>query len=120
MDAAVCCRLLACSSVRWLRSALPLAICPDPVAMGSLLVRTCETIARSLSVMWVSDRSSRASSSRPLGEMETDRSPPATASARATASSSGRVMDRTSSTAIQTAPITVTKHAAADTDMVRR
>ena len=33
MDAAVCCRLLACSSVRWLRSALPEAICAVPVAM---------------------------------------------------------------------------------------
>jgi len=37
IDAAVCCRLLACSSVRWLRSAFPVAICALPVAMLSLL-----------------------------------------------------------------------------------
>ncbi len=41
--AAVCCRLLACSSVRWLRSVLPVAISADPVAMLSLDSRTWPT-----------------------------------------------------------------------------
>ena len=36
IEAAVCCRLDACSSVRWLRSALPVAICDEPVAMLSI------------------------------------------------------------------------------------
>jgi len=44
IEAAVCCRLLACSSVRWLRSALPEAICEEPVAMLSLLLRTWPTM----------------------------------------------------------------------------
>ena len=40
MEAAVCCRLLACSSVRCDRSALPIEIWLEPVAMLSLLPRT--------------------------------------------------------------------------------
>ena len=40
IDAAVCSRLDACSSVRCDRSALPLAISPVPVAIESLLIRT--------------------------------------------------------------------------------
>ncbi len=51
MEAAVCCRLDACSSVRWLRSALPVAICVLPVAMESLLCRTCPTTRASWSRM---------------------------------------------------------------------
>ena len=43
MEAAVCSRLLACSSVRWLRSALPEAIWLAPVAIDSLLCRTSAT-----------------------------------------------------------------------------
>lgn len=41
MAAAVSCRLLACCSVRWLRSALPLAILEEPVATDSVAWRTC-------------------------------------------------------------------------------
>ena len=37
---AVCCRLLAVNSVRWLRSPLPWAISPEAVAMESVLART--------------------------------------------------------------------------------
>jgi hypothetical protein len=44
IEAAVSSSALACSSVRWLRSALPLAICAEPVAMLSLLLRTVPTI----------------------------------------------------------------------------
>ena len=40
IEATVCCRLEACSSVRCDRSALPVAISAEPVAMESLLVRT--------------------------------------------------------------------------------
>ncbi len=40
IDAAVCCRLAACSSVRWLRSALPCAISWLPVATDSADCRT--------------------------------------------------------------------------------
>jgi hypothetical protein len=43
IEAAVCCRLLACASVRWLRSALPLAIWTEPVAIESLDWRTWPT-----------------------------------------------------------------------------
>ena len=35
IDAAVCCRLLACSSVRWLRSALPQGGLVVPAAQGA-------------------------------------------------------------------------------------
>ncbi len=35
MEAAVCCRLAACASVRWLRSALPVATWLEPVAIDS-------------------------------------------------------------------------------------
>jgi hypothetical protein len=51
IDAAVCSSALACSSVRWLRSALPLAICAEPVAMLSLLLRTVPTMRTRLSFM---------------------------------------------------------------------
>ncbi|CAM3652179.1 hypothetical protein ACAN107058_12720 [Paracidovorax anthurii] len=51
MEAAVCWRLEACSSVRWLRSALPVAIWEAPVAMDSLLWRTSETTCARLARM---------------------------------------------------------------------
>ena len=51
IDAAVCCRFDDCSSVRCERSALPVAICADPVAMLSELCRTWPTIAARLSRM---------------------------------------------------------------------
>ncbi len=47
IDAAVCCRLPACASVRWLRSALPLAISEEPVAIESLDRRTWPTTSAS-------------------------------------------------------------------------
>jgi hypothetical protein len=42
IEAAACCRLLACSTVRWLRSAWPVAICAEPVAIESALSLTCD------------------------------------------------------------------------------
>jgi hypothetical protein len=46
IDAAVSCKALACRSVRWLRWALPLAICALAVATPSLLWRIDCTISR--------------------------------------------------------------------------
>ncbi len=45
IEAEVCCRFEACSSVRWDRSALPDAIWPEPVAMESELWRTWPTMS---------------------------------------------------------------------------
>ncbi len=94
IEAAVSSRLLACSSVRWLRSALPLAICTVPVAMESEPARTLPTMRTRLSFMRARAESNWPTSSRrPVGMCEV-RSPPATASATCTAVCSGRVMER--------------------------
>ncbi len=94
IDAAVCCRLLACSSVRWLRSALPVAICAEPVAIDSLLARTWPTICARLSFMRESARSSCAVSSLPCTTMRELRSPAATVVATSTARPIGPVIER--------------------------
>ncbi len=100
MEAAVCCRLDACDSVRWERSALPLAICEEPVAMESLAWRIWCTTRVRLPFMVCSDCSSRAASSRPLSSTVRVRSPSATAWATSTARAIGTVIERV----IMTAP----------------
>ena len=51
IDAAVCCSVEACSSVRWLRSWLPWAICALAVATLSAFMRTAPTTFTRLSCM---------------------------------------------------------------------
>src|SRR5205814_293623 len=51
IEEAVCCRLEACCSVRSDRSALPVAIWPEPVAMACEVSRTCVTTCARLSRM---------------------------------------------------------------------
>ncbi len=109
IDAAVCWRLLACSSVRWLRSALPVAICVEPVATLSLLVRTCSTTsARRSRIARIAARMLRPSVSRT--GIPTARSPSAIALATRMASSgsppTARVTLRVSALAM-TAPMSV-------------
>ncbi len=116
IDAAVCCRLLACSSVRWLRSVLPAAIWLDPVAMESELLRTRETMLTRLSFMRRSARSSWLTSSTPVATMVEVRLPSATDSATFTALSSGRTIERVMTKAIR-AP---TSTAAASKPMTAR
>jgi len=94
IDAAVCCRLAACSSVRWLRSTLPVAICADAVPTDSTPPRTSETMRRRLSIIAPRARVSCAVSSRPREAIVRVRSPAATASATSTAARSGSVMAR--------------------------
>jgi len=92
IDAAVSSRLAACSSVRWLRSALPPAISSVAVRTVSAAVRTFNMM-RLRSVFTVA----RASMSRPTSSLEwmgisRDRSPSAMDCATDTAAASGRVM----------------------------
>ena len=47
--------MLACSSVRWLRSVLPAAIWLEPVAIESELLRTRETMVRAVARYGVAD-----------------------------------------------------------------
>mmetsp|Transcript_5840 Transcript_5840/g.22860 ORF Transcript_5840/g.22860 Transcript_5840/m.22860 type:complete len:257 (+) Transcript_5840:1117-1887(+) len=85
IDAAVCSRLAACSSVRCDRSVLPLAISPAPVRMESAPLRTWVTICTRPSRMPASAANNSAISSRPSARMSALRSPPATAWAKPTA-----------------------------------
>jgi hypothetical protein len=94
MDAAVSCRLLACSSVRWLKSRLPVAICVVPVAMLSLLWRTVPTTLTRLAFMRARACISCAVSSCPRTSMRELRSPDATVSAICTARWIGWMMLR--------------------------
>ena len=94
IDAAVCCRLLACSSVRWLRSALPLAICDEPMAMDSEALRTSPTMATRLSFMCLSAPSRVPISSWRSTTMVEPRSPAATVLATFTATAMPPVMER--------------------------
>ncbi len=113
IEAAVCCRLEACSSVRCDRSSLPLAIWLEPAAMDSLPSRTWVTTRASDWVMCSSSPSRRAGSSRPVTCTRTVRSPPATVSATRTACSMGlttltmmdQAVSRPSSTATTAVPI---------------
>ncbi len=94
MEAAVCCRLLACSSVRWLRSALPVAIWDEPVPIESELSRTWLTMVASPAFIFLSEASSCAVSSLPSTRISDVRSPAATRSATLTATRIGPVMER--------------------------
>ncbi|CAM3513725.1 hypothetical protein ACAN107058_07830 [Paracidovorax anthurii] len=99
IEAAVSSRLLACCSVRWLRSALPMAISAAPVAMFSLPLRTWPTMFTSWPFMCCRACSSAAGSSLPWMSKVEVRSPWATAVATATPVSSGWVMERVTATA---------------------
>ena len=94
IEAAVCCRLLACVSVRWLRSVLPVAIWLEPVAMFSLLWRTAPTVRIRLSFMALRAVSNWAVSSLPLVSMCEVKSPLATACATLTARPMGSTTPR--------------------------
>ncbi len=63
IDAAVCCRFAACSSVRWLRSALPCAIWWLPVATDSADWRTWRRTSSRRTRMFSSARTNRPISS---------------------------------------------------------
>ena len=110
IEAAVSSRLLACCSVRWLRSRLPEAISLDPVAMESLLWRTRPMISRSLSFMLLMAESNWAGSSLPCTTMLAVRSPCATVSTTETAMRRGSVIERVIAQA-STAPKTTARAA---------
>ena len=96
MLAAVSSRLEAVCSVRADRSWLPLAISIDAEDTESTPERTSLTTPRSRCVMADSERSMWPNSSLRVECSSRVRSPAATASRVATASSSGTVMERTS------------------------
>ena len=104
IDAAVCCRLLACSSVRWLRSALPVAIWAEPVAMLSLLERTCATIVARLARMSRIAENRLVESPARTG-IVVDRSPAAIRRAAACASCGSPPISRSTVRAINAAPV---------------
>ncbi len=93
---------------------MPAAICPEPVAMESELVRTCETTSTRLLCIAARDCSSRPVSSRDELTCTSRRSPLATRSATCIAWERGFVIDavirqaRSVPIAIAAAIITVT------------
>ena len=93
MEAAVSSSAEACSSVRWLRSWLPWAICAEAVATPSALPRTPPTMAARLSFMPDKACRSCAVSSLPSHFNSTVRSPAAMRSAASTARATGRVIE---------------------------
>ncbi len=99
IDAAVCCRLAACSSVRWLRSALPVAISCEPVAIDSELERTAPTMPRSECTIAPIDCISWPISSRASERTSRVRSPAAMAWASSWASRTGLTTERVSTAA---------------------
>ena len=110
IEAAVCCRLLACSSVRWLRSALPLAICAEPVAIDSEALRTSPTMASRLVFIRFNAPSKVPISSVRSTTIAEPRSPAATVCATFTAMPMPPVIERTrpsptSVAAASTAPL---------------
>jgi len=84
-ELAVCCRLEAVASVRWLRSWLPVAISLLAVEMLSALCRTSPTRLRRASVMRARARCTSPISSARSGWIWALRSPLAMRSARLTA-----------------------------------
>ncbi|MNT19253.1 hypothetical protein D3C72_1545060 [compost metagenome] len=95
IEAAVCSTELACSSVRAARSWFPATICAAALEIFSEPDCTCCTISSKRVFISI-----RACSSKPVSSfvrvvMLRVKSPSAMASANATASPSGRVMDRT-------------------------
>ena len=90
IDAAVCCKALACSSVRLDRSVLPAAICELADATPCALPRTPETTVARLSRMEARPAIRWAISSRPCTSIFGVRSPWATVPAMATASFNAR------------------------------
>jgi hypothetical protein len=94
IEAAVCCRLAACSPVRWLRSALPGAIWWEPVALESLVWRSWATMPTRLVFMRISAFSSRAGSSLRSTVICVVKSPRAKVSASSTARPIGRAARR--------------------------
>ncbi len=95
MDEAVCCRLAAVCSVRWLRSWLPRAISSLAVAMLPAACCTWPTRVRSASCMRPMAATRLPISSRWRDCTACDRSPAAMRSASARACSSDCVMERT-------------------------
>ena len=81
IEAAVCCRFAACSSVRCERSVVPVAIWVEPVAMLSLASRTRPTTLTRLPSIWSSARTSRPGSPPSSLRTRCPRSPLATRSA---------------------------------------
>ena len=113
IDAAVCWRLLACSSVRWLRSALPWAICAEPVAIDSDALRTSPTMATRLVFISFNAPSRVPISSSRSTTMVAPRSPDATVCATFTATPMPPVIERirlrpTRVATASTAPLTPT------------
>ncbi len=110
MADAVSCRALACSSVRRLRSALPVAISLDPVEIESEASRTSVTMWASVECMLASEASTLPGTTAPWRCMG-ERSPLATCSAicRSSAGSppsapvSRRVMTRPATVAMMNA-----------------
>ncbi len=96
IDAAVCCRLDAASSVRDDRSMLPSAISAEAMPMLSVEVRTCDTSVLSESCIEASAFSRRPVSSRSCDSIDSVRSSAAMRCAASTARWIGRVMPRTS------------------------
>ena len=100
IDAAVSCRLDACTSVRRARSSVPPAITTASWATVSVLART--SVITRTSWWFISRRapSSSAVSSLPRTSICAVRSPPATVRASTTAWRSGREMERVMTQAI--------------------
>jgi hypothetical protein len=94
IELAVSSSVLACSSVRCDRSALPCAICALVSATLRAPCATSATSVRRRDVMSPRARSSCVISSRPPAASDTVRSPSATRRAASTAWSRGRVMER--------------------------
>ena len=99
MDAAVCCRALACCSVRALRSLLPEAISDEATATLCEPSRTWPTMRERLSCISDNARSRRAASSLPWASMRSARLPLLISSAASTARCTGVVMERVAHTA---------------------
>ena len=108
MLAAVCCRLEAVCSVRAERSWLPMAISDEASDTDSTPLRTSPTTPRRRATICPSERSMWPNSSLRVVWMSRVRSPAAMASMAATASSSGRVMERTRNRVISTPSTTTT------------
>jgi hypothetical protein len=105
---AVCCRLAAVCSVRWLRSWLPLATSELATWMLSAAERTLPTMRCRLSCMSTSERDKVAASSAPCTCISAVRSPSRTPAAKSSARFRGTTMEADTVRPSQTMATTAT------------